>query len=114
MSIFFLLLMLVLLLFFFVLGLIVFYSFVFVVVTVHHTFNTIWIIYHLNQEEGKFQELIHSSTTPDPCHFMGKLQKQKKKNHTQERHEASPFPAGDRKAAMNRQDRMTKTNTKQK
>ena len=37
---------------------------------------------------------------------MGKSQKESK-NHTQESQEASPFPTGDHKAAMNRQESMT-------
>ena len=41
---------------------------------------------------------------------MGKCQKTQK-YHTQEHQKVSPFPAGDHKAAMNRQESMT--NTKQ-
>ena len=36
--------------------------------------------------------------------------KSTRKHHTQESSEASAFPAGDNKAAMNRQDNITKTN----
>ena len=45
---------------------------------------------------------------------MGKRQKtkQKKTPHTRSQ-EVSPFPAGDHKAAMNRQDSMTDTKHKQ-
>ena len=39
---------------------------------------------------------------------MGKWQK-KKKHHTQASREVSPFPAGDRKAAMNIQESFTNT-----
>ena len=35
-----------------------------------------------SKEEGKDQELIQSSTTPDPGHHMGKRQKHKKTSHT--------------------------------
>ena len=35
------------------------------------------------KEEGKHQESMQSSTTPDPGHLMGKLQKHKK-HHIQE------------------------------
>ena len=38
---------------------------------------------------------------------MGKGKKNARKHHTQESQEVSPFPAGDHKAAMNRQDSMT-------
>ena len=48
------------------LGFVCFLLLIFVVVTVHCTFNTIWIIYPLSKEEGKYQEMIHSSTTRDP------------------------------------------------
>ena len=61
-------------------------------------------------EEGKDQETIQSSTTPDPGHIMGKWQKHKK-SHIQKRLEASPFPAGNFKAARHRQGNMSKMNT---
>ena len=38
--------------------------------------------------------------------------KNTRKHHTQESQEVSPFPAGDHKAARNRQDIITNTNTK--
>ena len=64
---------------------------------------------HANQrkEEGRDQELIYSSTTPDQRHNMGKCQKHNLTSHTHESQEVSPFPAGYHKAAMNRQDSMT-------
>ena len=40
--------------------------------------------------------------------------KNTRKHHTQESQEISPFPAGDQKAARNRQDGITKTNMKHK
>ena len=55
-------------------------------------------------EEGNDQELIQSSTTPDPGHHMGIAKNTSK--------EISPFPALDHKAAMNRQDSMTDTKYK--
>ena len=60
---------------------------------------------------GKDQETIQSSITPDPGHHMGKRQNTRKRQ-TQESQEVSPFPAGDNKAAMNRQDSMTDTKYK--
>ena len=45
--------------------------------------------------------------TPDPGHHMGKWQNTKK-HHIQESQEVSPFPAGDHKAAMNRQININK------
>ena len=44
---------------------------------------------------------------------MGKWQKHKK-HHKQKSQDASPFQAGNYKAEMNRQDRVTKTNMKRK
>ena len=38
--------------------------------------------------------------------------KKTQENHTQESEEVSPFPAGDHKAAKNRQDSIIKTNMK--
>ena len=38
--------------------------------------------------------------------------KNTRKHHTQKSLDVSPFPAGDHKAARNRQDSMTKANTK--
>ena len=46
--------------------------------------------------------------TPDPGHHMGKWQNTLK-HHTQE---VNPFPAGDHKATMNRQENMTNTKHK--
>ena len=43
---------------------------------------------------------MQSNTTPDPGHQTGKWQKHKKTQKT-------PFPAGNHKAARNRQDSMT-------
>ena len=52
------------------------------------------------RKEGKDQESIQSSTTPDPRHHLGKCQ------------EANHSPAGFDKVARNRQDSMIKTNVK--
>ena len=62
-----------------------------------------------SKEEGKYQELIQSSITPDQSHHMGKVQKNKEKSHTRE---VSPFSPGDDKAVRNRQaeDSITKSN----
>ena len=54
-----------------------------------------------SKEEGKYQESIQSSTTPDQVHHMGKSQN-RRKHHTQASQEASNFPAGDNRAAMKR------------
>ena len=57
------------------------------------------------KEEGKDQESIQSSISPDPGHHMGKCKKHKKILHTRAKRLA--FSAGDHKAAMNRQDSTT-------
>ena len=56
---------------------------------------------NISKKEGKDHESIQSSTTPDPMISHGKV------THTQleitnESQEGSPFPAGDRKASINR------------
>ena len=56
------------------------------------------------KEECKDQELMQSSTTPDRRHHMEKCQNTRKKHHTLESQEVSPFPAGDHKAGRSRQD----------
>ena len=68
-----------------------------------------------SREEAKDQEsfTIQSSTIPDPEHHMGKGQNTRRHN-IQERQEVSPFPAGDHKAARNRQDSITTINKKHK
>ena len=60
-----------------------------------------------SKEEGKDQESIQSSTylTPYTIWISGK---NTRKHHTQENQEVSPFPAGDHKAAKNRQDTKSK------
>ena len=50
----------------------------------------------------------NQTTAFDPGHHTGMWQK----HHTQENQEVSPFPAGDHKAAMNRQESMTNTKNK--
>ena len=62
-------------------------------------------------KEGKDQESIQSSTTPDPRHHMGKGQNTRK-HHTHESQEVSPFPAGEHKSARSRQDSIIKTSVK--
>ena len=75
--------------------------------TTHNAYHCILT----NKEEGKDQESIQSSATPDTGHGMGKLQNTRK-HHTQESPDVSPFTAGDNKAAMNRQDSMAVTKYK--
>ena len=60
-----------------------------------------------SRKGGKDQESIQSSTTPDPGYHMEKWQKHNQSSQTSQ--EASPFPAGDHKAAMNRRESMTNT-----
>ena len=65
---------------------------------------------------GEDQKLIQSSTIPNPGHHTRKCQKHKKTSHTSL--DVSPFPqqvtTGDNKAIRNRQDSITKVNTKHK
>ena len=64
----------------------------------------LWIFANIQRkEEGKDQESIQSSTTPDPGHHMGK-RKNAGKHHIQESQEVSPFPTGDHNVAGNRHD----------
>ena len=56
---------------------------------------------------------MQSRTTPYPGHRIGRLQNTREYN-LQESQEVSPFPVGDYKAAINRQDSVAKTNTKNK
>ena len=64
-----------------------------------------------SKEEGKDQKLIQSSTTNWPGTPYGKLTKKHKKHHTQRGQEVVPFPGGDHRAAMSKQDRIKKTTT---
>ena len=67
-----------------------------------------YIIYRIkSKKDGKDQETIQSSTTPDPGYHMGKSQKYNKPH--QQDQEASPFTAVDHKAAMNRRESMRTT-----
>ena len=50
-------------------------------------------------EESKDQELIQSSTTPDP-QTIWESDKNKWKHHTKESQEVSPFSAGDHKGPL--------------
>ena len=72
---------------------------------------------HQSKEVGKDQESILLSTTPDTVHHM-ESDKNTRNYHTQEsqKEEVSLFffPAGDHKAARNRQDGKTTTNMKHK
>ena len=63
-----------------------------------------------SKKDGKDQEMIQSSTTPDPGYHMGK--KQNTINITNKGQEVSPFPAGDHKAAMNRRESIRNTRYK--
>ena len=58
------------------------------------------LVWHQSKDEGKYQESIQSSSTPDPGHLMGKWQKHKKTSHTREPR-VCPFQSGDHKAARN-------------
>ena len=60
-----------------------------------------------SKKDGKDQEMIQSSTTPDPVYNMGKQQKYNK--HHQQESRGHPFPAGDHKGAMNVRENMSKT-----
>ena len=55
-----------------------------------------------SKKEGKHHKTIQSSITSDPGHHIGKQQKHKKTSHTREPRR-QPLPAGDHKAAKNRQ-----------
>ena len=67
------------------------------------------------KEEGKDQEPIQSSTTPDPRDHIWESDNNTRKDNPQESQEVSPFPAGDHRTAKNRQDSsITKTNMKHK
>ena len=57
---------------------------------------------------GKDQESIQSSNTPDPG-YQWESDKNIIKHYIQESQVASPFPAGDHKAATNSQESMTNT-----
>ena len=70
--------------------------------------NTLYLYKELiiqSKEEGKDQELIQPSTTPDPGHHMTKRQKHKKTPQTRDH----LIPAGDHKAARNRQNGIINT-----
>ena len=69
----------------------------------------IWPLRLLSKKDGKDQETIQSSTTPNTPH--GKVTKNTI-NITNKSQEISPFPAGDHKAAMSRIESMR--NTRQK
>ena len=65
--------------------------------------------------EGKDQESMQSSTTPDLRHHdIWESDKNTRKHCTQESQEVSSFPAGDRKAARNIQGSIIKTTMKHK
>ena len=69
------------------------------------------IVYIKSKNDGEDQEMIQSSTTPDPGYHMRKYQKYNKHpiNITYKSQEVSPFPAGDHKAAMNRSEGIRNT-----
>ena len=64
-----------------------------------------------SKKDGKDQESIQSSTTPDPEYHMGKRQNHTK-NYQKQEQRGQLFLAGDHKAVMNRRESMT--NTRQK
>ena len=80
----------------------------------------IWVYFHrniigLSYEEGKDQELISNQVPHLTRDIIWESDKKNtRKYHTQGSQEVSPFPADDHKAARNRQDSLTKTNTKHK
>ena len=65
-----------------------------------------------SKEEGKDQESIKSSPSPDPRDTImeseKKKKKKKKKNTTQREPKVSRFPVGDHNAAQSRQDSIIK------
>ena len=61
------------------------------------------------KNEGKDQESIHSSIRPGPGYHK---KKPTIKHHKQESQEVIPFPAGDHKATINRQEQMINRNHK--
>ena len=66
----------------------------------------------LSKEEGKDQESIQSNILTQDT--ILESDKNTRKHHTQESQAVSSFPAGDHKAARNRQHSMTKTNANNK
>ena len=66
-----------------------------------------------SKKEGKDQESIQSSTTPDPGHHIGEWQKHKKTSHTWEPR-GQPFFNRHPKAARNRHGSMPQTNMNNK
>ena len=64
-----------------------------------------------SKKEGKDKKLIQKSPhlTQDTTWESNEITI---KHHTQESQEVSPFPAGDHKATMNRQENMTNTKHK--
>ena len=54
-----------------------------------------------SRKEGKDQESMHSSTTPEPD-ITWESEKNTMKHHIQESQDTSHLPAGDHKATMNR------------
>ena len=66
-----------------------------------------------SKKDGKDQEYIQLSTTTDPGYHMGHGKVTKSQlDITDKSQEASPFPTGDHKAAMNRPESMTNTRHK--
>ena len=64
-----------------------------------------------SKKECKDKESMQSSATPDQGIYNGKWQKHIK-HHKQESQEVSPFPGGDHKASMNRQESTKKSKHK--
>ena len=58
-------------------------------------------VLQLSKKEGKDQESIHSSTTPDPG-YQWESDNVTNRHITNESQEVSPFSAGDHKATTNR------------
>ena len=64
----------------------------------------------VSMKDGKDQETIQSSTTPDPGYHMGS--NKNTINIISKSQLVSPFQAGDHKAAMNRRESMRNTRHK--
>ena len=79
------------------------------ILTTNYTDYTFPVADTQSKEEGKDQESIQSSTTPDPGYQWVTSQL----DITNESQEVSTFPAGDHKASINRaHESITKTRQK--
>ena len=67
--------------------------------------KTLFLGHGGSKKEGKDQESIQSSTTPDPGYKWESNKLRAQLDITKEIQEVSPFPAGDHKASINRRAR---------